>query len=413
MPPPASCVVQEVQAIGERKAMVQRLAAARAGGAGKGWAQELCGQALQVSSHAPPPPPTKSCLQPPQVMSNPPKSCLPLAGELPPLIGDYQVMLAIGDWVQASTGPVTSKVLGTYRGVRLVSMGEWAKFQTALLLLFVSPLAMAPTRESILPHLRHPSYWSEPCDQCGSKECKGCRIEMIPGSQQWCLRAGHHKTDTSTGRLLAPMPEGLASLVGLWAECSLKFSGRMAHVKTLFYSFSTGEPFTEDAMSGHVVATLRDIMKGANLPAVTARGLRHLFATGFSDYAAACGANQRQLRELQSRAAGLMGTSRSKFEVGQGRVGVRGVLGLGGGWGGAQPSMTQGDSGRHALSQDTYDDKWAWRDYKLVLGLIPGYLGYLRTVWQEEAGGWRVGGGVCVCVCVCGGGCPTARYSQE
>lgn len=293
-----------MQTIAERQSKSERLATARAGGP-TGVNQSCTPCAIPADPH----PLCHPAFAPLNCAS------FTLAGELPPLIGDYQVLHALGSWVAAAITPVTTRVLLEYRGVRLVSMEEWGRFQTSLLLLFLGPLAMAPTRESILVHLRHPNFFQDPCGQCTNRGCKGSRIERVPNSRTWALRAGHHKTDETAGILVCPIPEGLAALVGLWAYSSQLYTGRMPQVHTLFYSFHTGEAFTEGTLSSHMVSTLRGIMERAGLPSTTPRGLRHIFAAGYSDFAAAHGGERRQLRELQDRAAVLMGTSRNKFKV--------------------------------------------------------------------------------------------------
>lgn len=60
---------------------------------------------------------------------------------------------------------------------------------------------------------------------------------------------------------------------------------------------------------------LKAIFKEAGLPVLTPRGMRHLFAAGFSDYVSDMIRDINQLRVLQERAAELMGTSRSRFKV--------------------------------------------------------------------------------------------------
>ena len=220
--------------------------------------------------------------------------------------------------VEAAINKVVTPGLKEWRGLHKVSMETWDAFQTALILILVCPFAMAPMRETVLPYLRHPSFFSLPCDHphCAIKEkCKGCRIELVPGTKKWALRANHHKTDRVVGILKGPIPGGVAALVGLWSYCSQHYTGRMEGVHSLFYSFRTGHQFTEQSLQRHVEVTLIGIFHKAGLPVVTPRGMRHLFAAGFSDYVADKVRDMDQLRFLQARAAELMGTSRNRFKV--------------------------------------------------------------------------------------------------
>lgn len=97
-------------------------------------------------------------------------------------------------------------------------------------------------------------------------------IERVPNSRTWALRDGAHQDACCLICRVVPCPEGLAALVGLWAYNSMLYTGRMTHVHTLFYSFNTGEAFTEGTLSAHIAATLRDIMDRAGLPPTTPRG---------------------------------------------------------------------------------------------------------------------------------------------
>lgn len=129
------------------------------------------------------------------------------AAPLPPFIFPYQYMLAIAKWVDDAMDPVLQKYYDPH-GIRAVAREEWEKFQTALIMLLLVPLVMAPTRLSIIPTLRHPAYFEQPCDMCKGPGCKGNRIEKRERTKHWVLRAGHHKTDAQTGVMVCPIPSG-------------------------------------------------------------------------------------------------------------------------------------------------------------------------------------------------------------
>lgn len=176
---------------------------------------------------------------------------------------------------------------------------------------------------------RYFEYFHQPCGVCGREECLGNRVERIAGPlEQYQLRAGHHKTDTRVGVLQVPLPSGLVALLHLWEYASHADTGRVRGVSTLFYSPITGLPFTEQGISSYLTDLLAGILKGKGLPEKNPRGLRHLWATSFSDFASGeLVRDQEAYRYLQHVAATLMGTSVDKFKV-RGQWGGSSVHGL-------------------------------------------------------------------------------------
>ena len=241
----------------------------------------------------------------------------PLAGPTPEEKWDYPVLSALANWCLGAIDPVVSLAL-QYKGLELITGQQWENYQTALLLLMLTPLVMPPTRESILELVRHSSFLAMKCRSCGKEDCRGNTLEMPTDSMPYGVqRAGHHKTDTQVGLLKSPFPHGLAALIWLWdfASAPGKCTNRKATTWTLFYNFRTGDPFDSRSLSTLVLGKLEGIMREAGLERCIVRDMRHLFATGFSDFAASCGQSDANLRKLQGRAAELMGTSRGKWQV--------------------------------------------------------------------------------------------------
>lgn len=227
-----------MQTIAERRCKDEKLGKARAG---EGVQILLCHYNPIIITSIPTPNPNKT------TASHPNKTT---AGDLAPLHGDYESLFCVATWVEGAIRTVVNRVK-EWGGLRMVTMEQWDGFQTALISMLVCPFAMAPMRESVIPYLRHPDFLSDPCDhpQCTSRAtCKGCRFELVPNSRKWALRANHHKTDKLVGILKGPFPGGMAALMGFWAYCSMKYTGRMPSVHSLFYSFRNGHQFTEQTL---------------------------------------------------------------------------------------------------------------------------------------------------------------------
>ena len=214
--------------------------------------------------------------------------------------------------------PVIHTVLSSGSGIRAVGLEAWSDFQTALMLLFLTPLVMAPTRESIVALLVHPAFFDLDCFVCGCKDCKGNRIEYWDAEHSWALRIGHHKTDSITGVQLRPIAEDLAGLVCLWSYASLRYTGRREGVHSLFYSLESGDPFTESSISNLLVGKLSRICGDAGVSVTTIRGIRHMFSTGFMTYSTTVGAHNIHLQAVRKDIARMMGTSLRELKVGSG-----------------------------------------------------------------------------------------------
>ena len=249
-----------------------------------------------------------------------------VAADIPATYHTYKYMYMLAIWVDSALHAVLEQLL--YDNYGSVTMKQWADFQTALLLLMVAPLIMPPTRVSILATLRHPDFFDTDAHPCtiepGCKElkCQGNRVLQPPNSCQWVIRAGHHKTFTTKGVLVTPIPVGLAALLACYAAATSVGSpamlSRKAGVITMFYSLYNFASFDAKLLSKALVEKLGMLCAHAGLPAVTVRGLRHMFATSMSGYLACKGSNMPvHLRQLQARAAEMMGSSLEKFKVGQ------------------------------------------------------------------------------------------------